>query len=77
MKQTTIKEGRLRSDLIEMYKVVNEPRADWLDTQFSESEIKSSMGIRWNSRTIWRESFKSKSRNNFTHLITVKTFLSE
>ena len=76
MNLTTLNDRRIRGDLIEMYKVVNEQeQIEWVNFPKLRSNLEitgPAMGVRGNSRRIRRESFKSKFRNNFAHSVTVR-----
>ena len=76
MNLKTLNDMRIRGDLIEMYKVVNEQeQIEWVNFPKLRSNLEitgPAMGVRGNSRRIRRESFKYKFRNNFAHSVTVR-----
>ena len=80
MKFTTLNDMRIRGDLFEMYKVVNEQeQIKWGNFPKLRSNLEitgPAMGVSGNRRRISRESFKPEFRNNFAHSVTVTVTMS-
>jgi hypothetical protein len=69
---TTLEERRVRSDLIQMYKVVKKfKQIDWYTGRHYATPTGTRASLRNNYR-LERETFSSRNKNNFGHFVSIR-----